>query len=117
MITLEEIRNYCLEKPFVEEGFPFDNKTLVFKVCGKMFALVDVEEPEGMNLKCDPEESIELRERYYGIQPGYHMNKKHWNTVSLNEDVSRDLFYKLIDQSYTLVYNSLPKRVRDGLSL
>jgi predicted DNA-binding protein (MmcQ/YjbR family) len=116
-MNFEDFREYCLGKPFVSEGFPFDQKTLVFKVVGKMFALTDVDGFESINLKCYPEKSIELRERFAGIQPGYHMNKKHWNTVSVNEDVSRSLIIELIDHSYELVFNSLPKKTRNELTL
>lgn len=116
MIDLEEIRTFCLSKNGTAEGFPFDEKTLVFKVGGKIYALIDVYELGGINLKCDPEKAIELREAYNGIQPGYHMNKKHWNTVSLNSGVSINLLFELIDHSYELVVASLPKKVRYELS-
>lgn len=110
---LDDLRNHCIEKPGVTEGFPFDKSTLVFKVFGKMFALLDVDSFESINLKCDPEKAIELRESHQGIQPGYHMNKTHWNTVLLNDDVTDELFVELIDHSYELVYASLPKKVRN----
>lgn len=109
---LDDVRNHCLQKTGVTEGFPFDKSTLVFKVFGKMFALMDVDVFDSLNLKCDPEKAIELRETYQGVQPGYHMNKKHWNTVLLNEDVSDKLLLELINHSYELVYASLPKKVR-----
>lgn len=112
---LEEIRTYCLSKSFTEEAFPFDSVTLVFKVAGKLFALIDVEEARSINLKCDPERAIELREQYDGIIPGYHMSKKHWNTVSLDGTVDRSLVLELIDHSYDLVYASLPKKIRNEL--
>lgn len=108
------IRNFCLSKTGVEETFPFDKTTLVFKVFGKMFALMDVDDFTGINLKCDPEKAIELREGYIGIVPGYHMNKKHWNTVEVNSDVDLPLLFELINHSYNLVFSSLPKKVRDG---
>ena len=82
-----------------------------------MFALTDVEVYSSINLKCDPEKSIELQETYHGIIPGYHMNKVHWNTVSVNEDVSSVFLLELIDISYLLIVNSLPKKVKNGLSL
>jgi predicted DNA-binding protein (MmcQ/YjbR family) len=110
---LDDLRNHCIQKIGVTEGFPFDKGTLVFKVFGKMFALVDVDDFQFINLKCDPEKSLELRELFHGIQPGYHMNKKHWNSVFLNEDVSDELLLELMDRSYRLVYDSLPKKVRD----
>jgi predicted DNA-binding protein (MmcQ/YjbR family) len=117
MVNLEEIRNYCLSKPHVSEGFPFDEETIVFKVGGKMFALSDVNSFEGINLKCDPDRSVELQESYMGIRPGYHMNKKHWITVNCNADVSREEVYRLIDTSYALVWNGLPKKVRNELEM
>ena len=82
-----------------------------------MFALSDIDNFTGINLKADPERSIELRERYMGIQPGWHMNKTHWNTVSVQEDVSDELILELIDHSYLIIYNSLPKKVRNELEM
>jgi predicted DNA-binding protein (MmcQ/YjbR family) len=114
-MDIEKYRNYCLKKKAVTEEFPFDNQTLVFKVAGKMFALTDVDEFSGINLKCDPEKAIELREKHEGITAGYHMNKKHWNTVSTAGDVSDKLILDLIDHSYQLVVQSLPKKDREGL--
>lgn len=112
---LEEIRDYCLSKNGTEETFPFDQTTLVFKVFGKMYALIDVDEAKSINLKCDPERAEELREQYDGIIPGYHMSKKHWNTVSLDGSINRSLVIELIDHSYDLVYASLPKKLRNEL--
>lgn len=112
---LEEIRDYCLSKNGTEETFPFDQTTLVFKVFGKMYALIDVDEAKSINLKCDPERAEELREQYDGIIPGYHMSKKHWNTVSLDGSINRSLVMELIDHSYDLVYASLPKKLRNEL--
>jgi predicted DNA-binding protein (MmcQ/YjbR family) len=109
----DDVRNHCIQKTGVTEGFPFDKSTLVFKVFGKMFALADVDVFESINLKCDPEKALELRETFQGVQPGYHMSKKHWNTVFINNDVSDKLLVELIDHSYALVYASLPKKVRD----
>jgi predicted DNA-binding protein (MmcQ/YjbR family) len=111
----DELIHFCFQLKGATETFPFDKTTLVIKVQGKMFALVDVDHPTGINLKCDPERSIELRERYDGIQPGYHMSKKHWNTVSLEGLVSDDLIRELIQHSYDLVVQSLPKKLRDEL--
>lgn len=113
---LDEILHFCLQLPAAEETFPFDNKTLVFKVMGKMFALVDVEDPDGINLKCDPERAIELRERYDGIHAGYHMSKKHWNTVDLRGSVDDNMIRELILHSYELVVKGLPKKQRDELA-
>ena len=115
-MNIEEYRNYCMSKKGVTESFPFDNRTLVFKVMGKMFALADAEEFNSINLKCDPGTAIELRERYHAVQPGYHMNKQHWNTVHVNEDASDQLIYKWIDDSYDLIAKSLTKKLRLELS-
>ena len=115
-MDIESIWKYCLAKPHAEETFPFDQTTLVFKVGNKMFSLFNIDNFSGVNLKCDPEKSIELRESFSGIIPAFHMNKKHWNTVKVNEDVDSQLIFDLIDQSYELVYNSLPKKIRDGFT-
>lgn len=112
---IEAYRDYCLAKKGVTEGFPFDQKTLVFKVMGKMFALTDVDDFKSVNPKCDPERALELRADYAGIIAGYHMSKKHWNTVANNSDVSDDLFYELIDHSYDLVVKSLTKKLQSEL--
>ena len=114
-MDIESFRDYCLAKPGVTEGIPFDSVTLVFKVMGKIFALTNINDFQSVNLKCDPEYAIELRERYQAVNPGYHMNKKHWNTVMNNKDVSDEFLLKMIDQSYDLVVVSLPKTLRDEL--
>ena len=112
----ETLREYCLSKKFVTEGFPFGEDTLVFKVAGKIFLLVSLNaNPLQFNAKCDPEKAIEWREEYNSIQPGYHMNKKHWNTVTIDGSVSTALLKKLIDDSYNLVVQSLPKKIKDSL--
>ena len=102
-------RDYCLNKPGVSEDTPFDENTLCFKIGGKIFAIIDIEEFQSVNLKCDPERAIELREQFEGIKAGYHMNKKHWNTVLFDGSVSDKLILELVDHSYDLVLNSLPK--------
>jgi predicted DNA-binding protein (MmcQ/YjbR family) len=114
-MDIETFRLYCLSKPVASEHLPFDNSTLVFKVGGKMFALCDLEEFDGVNLKCDPERAIELREQYDAIGPGYHMNKTHWNTVKVGGDVDGRLIQELVDHSYELIVSSLPKREREKL--
>jgi len=113
---IEALRAYCLSKPGTSEGFPFDEVTLVFKVMGKIFAITSLErQPPQVNLKADPERSVELREAYEGrIIPGYHMNKKHWNTVCYNA-LPETLVRELIDHSYTLVAASLPAKLRKAL--
>jgi predicted DNA-binding protein (MmcQ/YjbR family) len=113
---IESFREYCMAKKGVTEEFPFDEITLVFKVMGKMFALADVDFFESINLKCDPERAAELREKYSGIAPGYHMNKKHWNTVKMDGSVPDNLVQELIDHSYTLVINKLPRTLRSELA-
>ena len=112
-MSIDIIRDLCLSKPYATEDMPFDETTLVFRVGNKMFALTDlVKKPTTCILKCDPERSIDLRDEYDGIIPGWHMNKKLWNTVSLESDVSMELFTELVDHSYDLVYKSLTKKVR-----
>jgi predicted DNA-binding protein (MmcQ/YjbR family) len=109
-MNIETIRLYCLGKPDVTESFPFDDTTLVFKVRNKMFALLNLEGDISINLKCDPEKAVELREHYSSVLPGYHMNKKHWNTVLLDQTFDDDLICSWIDDSYNLVSAKLPKR-------
>jgi predicted DNA-binding protein (MmcQ/YjbR family) len=115
-MNIETLRNYCLSKAGTTESFPFDNDTLVFKVMSKMFALVSIQAPDSVNLKCDPARSEELRAEWEEIQPGYHMSKKHWNTVSFFGRLSEALIIELIDHSYTLVAASLKKAEREELS-
>lgn len=116
-MDIESYRDYCLSKPGVTEDFPFDENTLVFKVLGKMFALADVDGFTSVNLKCDPELAIELRERYEGVVlPGYHQNKKHWNTILIDGSIAERLIKEWIDHSYDLVVEGLPKRSREVLN-
>ncbi len=115
-MNIEELRDYCIQKKGVTESFPFDDKVLVFKVMNKMFALVNVEISDSVNLKCDPERAIELREEYMGILEGYHMSKKHWNTVLLESDVNRLLLQELIDDSYNLIVSKLTKKEKEALA-
>lgn len=114
-MNIEDLREYCLSKNGVTESFPFDETTLVFKVMGKMFALTDTCDQFSVNLKCDPEKAIELRELYPAVIPGYHMNKKHWNTVNIDGSISDDLIYQWIDDSYDLIVKKLPKIIREEL--
>ena len=116
-MNIESFREYCLSFRGVTEEFPFDKNTLVFKVSGKMFALCDVEEFKGINLKCDPEKAILLREEYPEVKPGYHMNKKHWNTVSTESNLPDALIKAWIDDSYRLVAANLPKREQIRLGI
>lgn len=119
-MDIQEFLDYCTNKKAVTEHFPFDQYTLVLKVGGKMFLLTSMERWEAgkptVNLKCDPEYAIELRERYQGIEPGYHMNKTHWNTVSIGGDVPFTLLLELIDHSYDLIFKSLPKKVQNEIN-
>ena len=108
-----EFREYCLTKPNAIEGTPFGETVLVFKVAGKMFALMSLDEvPATANLKCDPDVALELRDRYEQVRPGYHMNKKHWNTVEIEGGIPETELRKMIDHSYDLVVQSLPRAIR-----
>lgn len=111
-MNLETIREYCLQKKAVTESLPFDDETLVFKVAGKIFALLSLSGDWGLNLKCNPEKAIELREQYSDIVPGYHMNKIHWNTLNLDGNLPEKLVYELIDHSYLLIVDGLPKNLK-----
>tara|TARA_R110002126_G_scaffold283772_2_gene433147 strand:+ start:645 stop:998 length:354 start_codon:yes stop_codon:yes gene_type:complete len=114
-MNVEEYREYCISKKGVTESFPFDETTLVFKVMGKMFALCGLDNvPLRVNLKCDPDRAIELRETHDGIIEGWHMSKKHWNTVYLDQ-ISKELTLELIDYSYDLVVSKLTKKVKSQL--
>ncbi len=115
-MNIEEFRTFCLLKRGVTEEFPFDETTLVFKVMGKMFALTDLEGIFSINLKCDPEKAIELREQYPAVLPGYHMNKNHWNTVIVDGSVSDEMLYNWVNDSYNLIVESLPKRKQQELA-
>src|SRR5690554_187868 len=115
--NIEQLRQYCISKKGVTEDFPFDADTLVFKVQGKMFALIGLEKWEAgqkaINLKCDPVYAQELRADYEAIYPGYHMSKKHWNTIDLTlDEISPKFLAELIDHSYAMVVKGMPKKVR-----
>lgn len=114
-MTLAEFREHCIRFPGFSEDLPFDENTLAFRVGNKIFALMDVDLFVSVNLKCDPERAIELREQYPGITPGYHMNKQHWNTVLCDGSVPHKLLLELAEHSHALVRASLPKKVRDDL--
>jgi predicted DNA-binding protein (MmcQ/YjbR family) len=114
-MILEEFRGYCLQKAGVTEHLPFDINTLVFKVGIKLFALTDVTKFVSINLKCDPERAIELRERYSEIIPGYHMNKRLWNTISTVGSLEDALIFDLIDHSYNLVFESLTNKQKQEI--
>jgi predicted DNA-binding protein (MmcQ/YjbR family) len=114
----ETIKDFAMSLPWVTQSFPFDESTLVFKVGGKIFALLDVDDFAGVNLKCDPERAVELRDKYEGVNPGYHMNKVHWNTVVPEplSDVETKLFWELLLHSYDLVRGSLTKKAQAEIS-
>lgn len=116
-MNIETYRDYCLSKKGVTEEFPFDEKALVFKVMGKMFTITDVDSFASFNVKCDPELAIELRERFVGVLPGFHMNKKHWNTIMMDGSVPDDKALEWIDHSYDLVLQKLPKLLKEELNL
>ena len=117
-MNLEDFREYCLSKPATTESTPFGEDVLVFKVGGKIFALASLDNvPPTANLKCDPDWALELRDRYEDVQPGYHMSKKHWNTINLGGEVPLRELRRMIDHSYELVAASLPRKVRDKLRL
>ena len=114
-MNVEEIRDYCLAKKGVEESFPFDNETLVFKVGGKIFLLMGINaNPIQFNVKCEPQKAIDLREKYSCVLPGYHMNKAHWNTIVCDGRATKKLVFEWIDHSYDLIIGSLPKKQRDA---
>lgn len=116
-MDLNDLMEYLESKPHVEACFPFDEHTLVYKAGGKMYALIALERvPAMLNLKCDPERSIELRERYQEITPGYHMNKTHWNSIDYTT-LDWSLLKELIDHSYELILNSLTKKQKQALGL
>ncbi|HPE33649.1 MAG TPA: MmcQ/YjbR family DNA-binding protein [Bacteroidales bacterium] len=115
-MNVEELRLYCLSKVSVTECTPFDDVTLVFKVAGKMFALIPLDEMElSVALKCDPELAVQLREQYPAVQPGWHMNKTHWNTVKVDGSLSNRQITEMVDHSYDLVVKSLNKKQRELL--
>jgi len=112
-MNIEELREYCISKKFVTESFPFDEEVLVFKVMNKMFLLTNINKDLSMNVKCDPEKAIELREQFSSVLPGWHMNKKHWNTVDIDGSISDDLLKEWIDDSYDLIVSKLPKKLQN----
>lgn len=116
-MDIEELREYCLKKSGVHDCFPFDEETLVFKVGSKMFCLSNLSKSFTVNLKCEPGRAIELREEYEEIQPGFHMNKKHWNTIDLEGRLTDKFIKELINESYKLVIRNMTKKERILLNL
>lgn len=117
-MNIEDFRIYCLSKAGTEECLPFDAHTLVFKVMGKMFALTSLNK-EGftVNLKCDPDRAVELREEHEAVQPGYHMSKKHWNTIDFEMGLRNSFLKELIDHSYAMVVKGFTKKLKEELRL
>ncbi|GAA3992889.1 MmcQ/YjbR family DNA-binding protein [Mucilaginibacter dorajii] len=111
-MNIEELRDYCLQKPGVTEGFPFGEETLVFKIAEKIFLLIGLTDGNRFNVKCDPELAIELRERHREVIPGYHMNKKMWNTVYMDGALTNKELRDMINHSYDQVIKSLPKKTQ-----
>ncbi len=112
----DDARSHMMAKPEVSEETPFGPEVLVYKVLGKMFATLGFEDEVGrVNLKCDPERALELRDEHEAILPGYHMNKKHWNTLVLDDSLPGDLVRELIDHSYDLVVKGMPKKLQAAL--
>ena len=115
-MDIEKLREYCLSKAGTNESLPFDDTTLVFKVMSKMYCLLNMEFPFSINVKCDPEKAIELREQFTEVQPGYHMNKKYWNTVLLNGELRDSQIVKWIDDSYELVTAKLSRKEKTEIA-
>ncbi len=114
-MDIEFFRDFCLSKKGVEESFPFGDDTLVMKLMGKIFALANLDGDLKLNLKCNPEYAIELREKFAAVSAGYHMNKKHWNTISIDGSISDQKICSWINHSYSLIYNNLTKKEKDIL--
>ena len=117
-MNIEQLRDYCLSKKDTGETLPFGPDTLVYKVAGKVFLLTGLNEEQlSFNVKCDPDKAVELREQFSCVLPGYHMNKKHWNTVVVDGSVSTKQLKEWIDHSYDLIVENLPKKIRDELRM
>ena len=114
-MNLASLRDFCLSLKGATEDTPFDDKVLVFKVMGKMFCLTDMDSFESVNVKCEPEKALELREKFVEVTPGYHMSKVHWNNVLVNEGVDDETIFSWILDSYTLIVKGLTKKQREAL--
>ena len=111
-MNMEQLHEYCLRKPGVQEHFPFGEGTIVYKVGDKIFLLANLTEGNRFNAKCDPDRAVELREQHEEVMPGYHMNKKHWNTVLMDGRLPVKLLHEIIDHSYELIFKSLPRKTQ-----
>src|SRR5574338_256032 len=112
-MNIEQVREYCLSKKGVTEELPFDEESPVYKVMGKIFLIASLTPPFSINIKCDPEKAVDLRERYPAVTPGYHMDKRHWNTVEIEGTIRNSLIEEWIDHSYELVVKGLKKSLRE----
>ncbi|MEM7173665.1 MAG: MmcQ/YjbR family DNA-binding protein [Bacteroidota bacterium] len=115
-MNVESYTHFCLQQPGATASFPFDKHTLVFKVMGKIFTLASIFPFERLNVKCDPEKAIALREAYPSVLPGYHMHKKHWNTILINQELTDHQIFEWIKDAYWLVVNQLPQKTKKALS-
>lgn len=116
-MQLEELKQMFLSKNSTTEDFPFGEDVMVFKVMGKMFGLISLNDtPFNVNLKCDPQDAIAYREIYKSVNPGYHMNKKHWNTITIDGSIEKTILQEMIDDSYTLVVKKLTKKQKEELN-
>jgi predicted DNA-binding protein (MmcQ/YjbR family) len=113
-MDIVDLRSFCLDLPNVSEDTPFDSDVLAFRVHGKIFALASMSKNDSVNLKCDPERAIQLREEFTAVQPGFHMNKTHWNTVFFNGDLNDLELLDLVQHSYNLIFSALPKKIRES---
>ena len=114
-MDLETVRENCLNKKGVTESLPFDEDTPVYKVMGKIFLIANINPPVSINIKCDPEKAVELREHYSAVTPGYHMNKMHWNTILLENTIPNKFILQWIDDSYNLIVDGLKKTEKQKL--
>ena len=113
-MNVESVRDYCLSLPLATEDFPFDETTLAFRVLGKIFAMIDLDNTEWLELKCDPDYAVELRDKYPEIKGAWHMNKKHWNQISLSGELQDGLIQRLIRHSYAEVVKKMPNKLKQS---
>ncbi len=114
-MNIQEFREFCLSLPAAEEGLPFDDKILVFSVRSKMFCLTNIDEFDFINVKCDPDRAVLLREQFAGVSPGFHMSKKHWNSIAMDGTIPDKQIREWIKDSYNLIVSKLPRKIQDEL--